>query len=359
MKQNLNTDNLIKVSVVVPVYNGSIYIEDTLRQLRDQTLEALEIICVDDGSTDDTCSRIEAVANKDVRVLLVKQEHEGAGEARNKGLELARGKAVIFLDADDIFDNTMLAKLYERLESSAADICLCKAQAFKTGHGFVAMNFNERLFVKYGSQSFMPQEVGEELLTSFLIEPWNKLYRRSFILDKGLKFQKLARSNDLFFTSASLMEAQKLVLWDEVLVSYRLDSREKRGQSTFSNILCFYIALNKLYDYIISEETLIGYKKAFTKLAWSVIGFELNISKNTAAGKQLREFLQEPQLAQLGITEAELRQQFGCLAAYQYKCLLSSDSVWLGTLLYKLGKVLEYKQKMGLVKAIQRIFYSW
>ena len=110
-----------KVSVIIPVYNSSEYIRHCLDSLLSQTLEDIEILCVDDGSTDDSLSILEEYSRKDERVRVLTQENAGAGAARNHGLREARGKYLSFLDSDDYFEPDMLEKARKYIIHYKAD----------------------------------------------------------------------------------------------------------------------------------------------------------------------------------------------------------------------------------------------
>lgn len=102
-----------KISIIIPVYNASLYLKECLDSVLSQTLKDIEIICIDDGSTDNSYEILCEYAAKDNRFIILQQENKGAGAARNKGMEIAKGKFLAFLDADDYYsDNTALEKLY-------------------------------------------------------------------------------------------------------------------------------------------------------------------------------------------------------------------------------------------------------
>ena len=122
----------VKVSVIIPVYNSEQYLEECLTSLLHQTLEEIEIICVDDGSTDRSQMILAHFSKKDKRLHVLHQNNQFAGVARNHGVLLARGKYVCFLDSDDFFDRTLLEKAYTRAESSQSDIVLFGAQKYDT-----------------------------------------------------------------------------------------------------------------------------------------------------------------------------------------------------------------------------------
>ena len=101
----------ISVSVIVPVYNTEKYLEQCLNSILGQTLQEIEVICVDDGSTDGSVQMIERMSLEDERLVLLKQKNAGGGAARNLGMEKAKGKYLMFLDSDDFFHPQMLEKM--------------------------------------------------------------------------------------------------------------------------------------------------------------------------------------------------------------------------------------------------------
>ena len=112
------------ISIIIPVYNAENYLQECLDSIRKQSLTNLEIICIDDGSTDNSVSVIKNVMKKDFRIQLIEQTNQGAGIARNNGLKNATGKYVAFLDADDFFyDVDALWKMIEQCEEREVLVC--------------------------------------------------------------------------------------------------------------------------------------------------------------------------------------------------------------------------------------------
>ena len=106
----------VKVSVIVPVYNTGAYLEQCLSGIQGQTLKEIEIICVDDGSSDNSVEQIKKLESEDARLCLLTQKNRGGGAARNAGMRHAKGKYLVFLDSDDYFHPEMLEKMYLRCE---------------------------------------------------------------------------------------------------------------------------------------------------------------------------------------------------------------------------------------------------
>ena len=114
------SNDIPAVSVIIPVYNAAEFLKDGLNSLLKQTLREIEIICVDDGSTDGSLVILKEFEKADARIRVIHQENQGAGAARNNGMDVARGKYLAFLDADDFFEKNMLKAAYDRAEETGS-----------------------------------------------------------------------------------------------------------------------------------------------------------------------------------------------------------------------------------------------
>ena len=114
-----------KVSVIIPVYNVEKYLRECLDSVVNQTLREIEIICVDDGSTDSSLDILKEYASKDNRITVIGQQNLHAGVARNAGLAVARGEYLSFLDSDDFFELNMLAEMYNTAKKDGSDTVIC------------------------------------------------------------------------------------------------------------------------------------------------------------------------------------------------------------------------------------------
>ena len=120
-----------KISVIIPVYNTEKYLRQCLDTVVAQTLKDIEIILVDDGSTDDSLLICREYARKDDRIHVYHQENQGAGPARNYGIKVAKGQYFSFLDADDLFKLDMLERLYDKCSVTDSDICICRSKGIR------------------------------------------------------------------------------------------------------------------------------------------------------------------------------------------------------------------------------------
>ena len=111
-----------KVSVLVPIYNVERYLEKCLQSLCNQTLSDIEILCINDGSTDSSKAIVESFKKKDLRIVLIDKENTGYGSSMNVGLEQARGTYIAIVESDDFIDSDMMERLYEMAETYNLDI---------------------------------------------------------------------------------------------------------------------------------------------------------------------------------------------------------------------------------------------
>ena len=187
---------MCKVSVIVPVYNAENFLQNTLNNIQRQSLKDIEIICVDDGSEDSSADIIKKFQRQDIRIRYEYQKNQGAGVARNKGISLAQGEYVAFMDADDGYPNIYsLEKLYLAARKNQALICGGSAK------GINQSGYNKRVFEKEGFVWFSDYQF------DFLFQRF--IFKRSFLEDKNIAFPDLKIYEDPIFLSKALVEAEK------------------------------------------------------------------------------------------------------------------------------------------------------
>ena len=230
-------NSLPAVSVVVPIYKVERYLGDCVDSILEQTLKSLEIILVDDGSPDGSPAMCDAYAARDSRVRVIHQENQGAGPARNAGLATARGKYIIFMDADDIYHPQMLELMVARADKYHADVVICRAEALEEENGRTRSMPNQlrkELLRGVDINAFCPRLERPSQLFQFCAGwPWDKLYRRDFVQRAGLQFQSLPHTNDAFFVYMSLIRVAVVSVEPTVLVQHRM-----HAASTSHNTAC-------------------------------------------------------------------------------------------------------------------------
>ena len=244
-------EEIPKVSVIIPIYNAQRYLPQCLDSLLDQTLEEVEFLCVDDASTDSSPEIIAHYAAADRRFRLLKlSEHSGVAAARNYGFSQARGDYVIFLDADDFFDDELLRKTWTRAQETDADMVLFQARTYSEDtHQFSTAVYYLRLKWLKNYEVFSRKDFPDRILTVTNPAVWDKLYRREFLLEQQLCFPPLPIAEDLYFTLLSLCLAERISYIPDTLISYRTDLSDTpaRREGEAGNT-CFLSALTLLYD---------------------------------------------------------------------------------------------------------------
>lgn len=196
-----------KVSVIVPVCDVEPYLRKCMASLQKQTLTDIEIICVDDGSTDGSRKILSEFADKDGRFRVFGQERKGAGAARNRGLEESRGEYLAFCDADDWMRPKLLEEAVNAADRASADVVVLGVRHVASPE--------TRLYQIWRPPThegaFRAIELGDKAFVSFMWSVWNKLFRREAVLSAGVRFQEIPRVNDLFFAMANIAVAERIV----------------------------------------------------------------------------------------------------------------------------------------------------
>lgn len=211
------------VSIIIPSYNAERFIGECLESVLNQTLQDIEVIVVDDGSTDETFSIVNNYARKDNRVSAIRQQNSYAGVARNNGMKRATGNYLYFLDADDFIDRNALSEMVSAATSCNADVVVCKSRRY-------SMSDKSRLPISYALRDFeldvplSQADVAKTLFHSVVGWPWDKLFKRSFIEKHSLEYQPLRSTNDAFFVFTAMALAQTTICINQELVTHRVDN---------------------------------------------------------------------------------------------------------------------------------------
>lgn len=207
----------MKVSVIIPVYNCAEYLEQCLGSVLNQTLQELEIICVDDGSTDESYELIEKYSKKDNRIRLYHQNNQGAGSARNCGITEAKGQFVIFLDADDYYyDMGALEKMYSKCIDNQVDVCGSTLKLMRQGE------IIDDMTLKQIKEAAAKQAILEYDLFQFDYGYTGFLFARELLIKNNISFPSYRRFQDPPFLVRAMYAAKKFVFADVYLYCYRV-----------------------------------------------------------------------------------------------------------------------------------------
>lgn len=219
-------NDLPLISVIVPVYNVELYLDQCVTTLINQSYHNLDIILVDDGSTDNCPAMCDAWAKRDFRIKVIHKENGGLSDARNAGLEIISGEYVALIDSDDIVDIHMLAQLYQALEENNADIAECDYVKFEDSQPEFTGGSNA--IAVFDTECALRELFLEH---TFRYTSCNKLYRREVF--SQLQFEVGKLHEDVFFTYQAFGTANLVVKLDAPLYGYRQRSGSIMG-SAFS-----------------------------------------------------------------------------------------------------------------------------
>jgi len=207
-----------KISIIVPIYNLDSYLENCISSIIKQTYSNLEIILVNDGSTDHSKEICDKYKAKDDRIIVIHQENQGVSVARNNGLDVATGDYIGFVDADDWIEANMFEVLYINMLKYKADISMCR---YKHVDQYNLEDLEKNIILN--GTDILKCYLSEYHLTNIINDSvWCKMYRSS-LLD-NIRFTEHQTYEDILFTCKSIINANRLVISPEYLYNYTFRS---------------------------------------------------------------------------------------------------------------------------------------
>lgn len=316
-----------KISIIIPVYNIAEYLPRCLDSLINQTYKNLEIIVVDDGSSDNSRDIIESYAKKDSRIVKIFKNNSGVSDTRNKGIEQATGDYIGFVDGDDYIDT----KMYEILMSNAleydADISHCGYQ----------MVFPSRVDYYYntGQKIFQDKKKGIlDILSGDIVEPglWNKMYKSSII--KDIKMPTDIRINeDYIFNVMAFANAEKSIFEDKPLYNYILRPNSAATSS---------LNEHKLFDGAIVRERIAEFFKndeeIYSLALKNLLRSNINVFRVLSINKAAKPFTHRKKEIACKIKDLylEMKQKGLVDRRTKFDCFLISYCPILFSIIYKL-----------------------
>lgn len=211
---------MVKVSVIVPVYNNEEYLDKCLSSLIGQSLEDIEIICVNDGSGDSSLDILNKYKQKDNRIVVLSQENQGAGASRNNGIDIANGEYISFVDADDWLEENALKKLYENAVRNNSDVVL-----FNSVERWPDSQTKERIYIPPNDETDYDNLVfdynySKNLVMNAMFVVWSKIYKTSFIKENNIRFDTYKIFNDVQFHVESMLLSERMSYVPDILYNY-------------------------------------------------------------------------------------------------------------------------------------------
>ncbi|MBR6515660.1 MAG: glycosyltransferase family 2 protein [Bacilli bacterium] len=211
------------ISIIVPIYNSELYLEQCIESIINQSYGNLEIILVDDGSTDNSLLICQKYAEIDKRIIVVSKQNGGVSSARNKGIELANGKFISFIDSDDFVNSNYISKMYLKCLNDGSDLVFCKYSRYYGEQNvdveeeipeFLSVEYNDSLFLSFFYKFFQ--------LNNNIFGSCCRLLINQRIL-KNIRFNEyITVSEDLLFVANLILNSNSISCVDEHLYYYRI-----------------------------------------------------------------------------------------------------------------------------------------
>jgi len=264
------------VSILVPVYNVEKYLEECIDSIINQTLRNIEIICINDGSTDGSTEILERYAKKDKRVKIISKKNTGYGNSMNMGIDAATGEYIGIVESDDFAELNMFETLYKEARENDLDVARCNFYYYKT---------SDKSDVK-SKQAWVPHNkvyapADEHIVFHQQPSIWANIYKTSFIKDNGIRFLETpgASYQDTAFSFKVYSLAERFKMIDAALIHYRTDNTASSSIQATTKVYCVcdeyreiwrFVREKGLYEkyrYLIPNLQYKGYKWNYNRLA--------------------------------------------------------------------------------------------
>lgn len=269
-----------KVSIVIPVFNSENLLKDCLISVQNQTLIDIEIICIDDGSTDNSYNILEDFSENDDRFKVFHQENSGAGFSRNVALEKSNGEFILFLDSDDWIEKDTCEKLYNQATNLNSDLVLFDAvrhlpdnQSMDLIH-FLRNGSNK----DFSSLVFDYELVKDKVLNAYFGVIWSKFYKKSFILENNIKFPNHKLYNDVEFHVKSMLLARRISYFPKIFYHYN-----RIGQDSLQTLyvssdeaIVFYDVVCGVKEFLLENGFFEEFKSEFIEFTFKEFKRKLN-----------------------------------------------------------------------------------
>lgn len=261
------------VSIIVPVYNSDTHLTTTLESILAQEHETLEIICINDGSTDSSIEILYQFARSDSRIVVFDQKNAGLGATRNRGIAEARGEYICFLDSDDLYHPRFISKSIEVLENTHADMILCAANVLYEETGTVTDFYDGDIFSKIigiGKECAVLRKINA--MTYFSLEPCmvRRVWRKSFVDRIGMKYPEGILYEDVPVHILCGITTSSIALSNHLSFTYRVGRMSALTKDNsvrrYDIVEAFRVALNYLKDYQVDHKIGIDYMILFMRM---------------------------------------------------------------------------------------------
>lgn len=274
-----------KVSIIIPIFNMEKYLNKCIESILKQTYKNIEIILINDGSTDCSEQIVIEWAKKDSRIIYVYQENKGSGIARNNGLSKATGKYVVFVDPDDWIEEDAIEQFVFQMERNNPDLIIaCAYNEYFDKNGKILEIKKDNFLNEYMNDI---EKIKNKYVSLFLenaiTAPWNKMYKLDIIKQNNIEFPNLKRSQDIVFNYRYYDCIKSLQIYDKKLYHYRIENEtygKKINAEYYKTVCKIYEDINKLlekWNVKLEEKE----NTEFIKYFYNLIIWQISIGKSS------------------------------------------------------------------------------
>ncbi|MCH5185705.1 MAG: glycosyltransferase [Oscillospiraceae bacterium] len=325
----------VKVSVIVSVYNSGKYLRRTLDSILDQTFEETEIICVDDGSADNSLEILREYESKysKIKVLRQLEKSDGAALARNLGIENAVGEYLSILDSDDFFEPDMIEKAYSKAKETNADMVIYDGYVFDENLnadkevGYILHNE----YIHDGEDVLETKNYEDVLFQLTLGAAWNCLFRHDFVRENNIKFQCFHHADDLGFVYLAFACAKRIAVVRDRLIHYRLNNSSSQAANIDKWPETSYLALEQFKSELIKRSSYEKFKASFAQCVMIYVDFYFKGMKDYKELEKLYNALKNKYFEKLDvydITDDKFKNKYFAKLRYCIKNMSCGEYVY-------------------------------
>ena len=283
---------MIKVSIIVPVYNTEQYLDKCIKSILNQTFKYFELILINDGSNDSSLDICRKYSNKDNRIVIVDNKNQGVSTARNIGISKARGEFILFVDSDDYVDNTWCEELYNTITMNSEKMCLCRYKKCYLKSGNVSIN--KKIDREINNISLIDKvDIFKVFKEELLNSPWNKIYISKILKDKKIRFQKnLSLGEDLLFNIEYLKYVKNdIVILNKNLYNYVISEENSLSNKYYEDLFSINKRIYSELYYFMKENgnSISKYREEFYSTYLNSILIVFNNTFNKSSNKKFLE----------------------------------------------------------------------
>lgn len=276
-KKLIEMEKIKKISIIIPVYNVEKYLKTCLDSVINQTYQNLEIILVDDGSTDNSGKICEEYKRADSRIIVIHKKNEGLSMARNNGLDIASGEYISFIDSDDYISKNMMETLYNRLLKTQSDMAVCSIQYVDdTGKNLCSkakFNFND---IVLGQNEFW--KIYSSAGHTECVVAWNKLYKRKIL--EQLYYPRGKTREDEFLLPYIIERCFRICSVSDRLIFYRQRNDSIMGNESQKSKLDYIEACFERVDFFVKRKNNFMIEDTMLRIIASVERYHLEADEN-------------------------------------------------------------------------------